>query len=242
MDQLKHTIHPRIEQRIDTHLELVRRMREQHAGKPARHAPFLTLSRQYGCEAMELAESLAPKLAQIEKLSPDGWQVYNRQIVESITGELHLSDRIVDALDVRARSGIEEFMQALIGESPPDLKVLHGLTRTARSLALLGRCILVGRGGVVLTKDLPGGIHIRLVAPEEWRLNKLLSKFGWSSAEAHARLHEEETSRTNFFKKYLGKDLSDPVHYDLTINVARTPKIEQEALILALFTMRLAGA
>jgi cytidylate kinase len=101
-----------------------------------------------------------------------------------------------------------------------------------------GRCIMIGRGGAILTHDLTGGIHIRLVAPVDWRLNNLISRFGWSSAQAKEKLHEEEDVRRNFFQKYLGQDAGNPEHYDLILNVARLNREEQVAAVAALFSQR----
>jgi cytidylate kinase len=237
-DQMKHPLPARVEHRIDAHIALAQRMKGKRAGEAEAPAPFLTLSRQYGCEAMVLAEHLARRLATLEKLAEDSWQVYSRQIIDSISQELPLADRLLEALDVRARGGIEEFFQGLIAQSPPDIEVLRHLVRTVRAAALHGRCIVVGRGGAVLTRDLPGGIHLRLVAPEEWRLENLIARFGWDRAKARAVLRDEEHTHHAFFAKYLGQDTSKAEYYDLMLNSARLSQEEQVEAVLAVFRRR----
>jgi hypothetical protein len=230
----------RIEQRIDAQLAVVSRLKNRAPAAAETAAPFVTISRQYGCEAMQLAERLAVRLAETEHSGPDSWQIYSRQLLEGLSEQTHLSQRVIDALDVRSRSGIEEFFQTLIGQSPPDLKVLRHLVHCERGLALLGHCILVGRGGALLTAGLKGGLHIRLIASEEWRLNNLVARFGWDAAKARAVLSEEEQNRHSFYRKYIGQDAGDPTHYDLILNVARLSRAEQLELILALFRSRTA--
>jgi hypothetical protein len=114
--------------------------------------------------------------------------------------------------------------------------------RTERALALLGHCIIIGRGGVLLTAGLPGGIHVRLVAPEAWRLKNLIAHFGWDEHRARTMLREEEHSRHSFFRKYLGQDESDPLHYDVILNAAQTTLAEQAAAIACLFGARFPSA
>jgi len=226
----------RIEQRIDTHLAVSRRIREKAA--PAGPVPFITISRQYGCEAMELAEHLARELAVVERLSEGSWQVYSRRIVEDISTELQLSKRLVEALDARVRSDLEEFFETLMGHAPPDIEVLRHLVHTVRALALHGRCILVGRGAAMLSAGLAGGIHVRLIAPEPWRLTRLVSRFGWDESKARSFVRGEEDNRRNFFQKYLGQDVNNPEHYDLIINAARMNREEQVESVIALFRKR----
>lgn len=235
-DTLKHPLPARIEQRIGTHLQVAERMRAAPAPAPA--APFVTVSRQYGCGAMDLAETLAVRLSEAEQIGDSGWQVYSRRIIEDISAEVKLSSRVLEALDSRTRSGLEEFFETLVGQSPPDIKVLRVLVQTLRALAMHGRCVLVGRGGAVLTRDLPHGIHVRLVAPEKWRLQNLIERFGWDETRARALLHEEESARHNFYRKYLGKDPQEIANYDLIINVAHVARDEQADAILAVFRRR----
>ena len=53
----------RVEQRIDAQLAVAERLRGHLPAAASGTAPYVTISRQYGCEAMELAELLAPRLA-----------------------------------------------------------------------------------------------------------------------------------------------------------------------------------
>ena len=222
----------RVEQRIDAQITLAQRLKSTPMAAAHAPAPFITIARQYGCEAMALAEELASKM-------PGGpWPVYNRQILDKIVEETHSTDRIFNALDVHVRSGIEEFFESLLGRSPSDLRMLHHLVRTVRALATLGHCLLVGRGAAVLTSGLPGGLHIRLVAPHAWREQNLIQRFGWSKEQTHAVLQEEEHGRRNFFRKYLGQDANNPELYDLMLNAARLSRDEQVAAIVSLFRVR----
>lgn len=235
-DKMKHPLPARIEQRIEAQLAVSQRMKSTKA-ESAPPVPFVTISRQYGCGAMELAEELAQRLAS-EEGAGEPWPVYSRKIIEDISQEVKLAGRLLDALDVRTRGGLEEFFETLVGQAPPDIKVLRALVHTVRALAIHGRCVLVGRGGAILTQGLPGGIHVRLVAPESWRLQNLISRFGWDEARAHEFLRKEESHHHTFFQKYLGKDPGDPLHYGLLLNASTLSRGEQIAAVVAVFRER----
>jgi cytidylate kinase len=232
----KEPLPPRVEQRLRTHIEVAQRRRESKVPSPS--APFITVSRQYGCEAMEFANGLAEVLNRESKLPPDHWQVYNRQIIEAIGAEAPLATGLLESLDVRARSGLEEFFQTLVGHSPPDIEVLKLLVRVVRALAHHGHCILVGRGGAIITGNLANGLHVRLVAPEEWRLQSLITRFGWDAVRARQIIREEDESRGAFFRKYLNQDANDSSHYDLILNVARLSRDDQVESVAAVFRRR----
>jgi cytidylate kinase len=232
----KEPLPARVEQRIRAQIEVAQRYRQSR--EPAPSLPFVTVSRQYGCEAMEFAGALAELLTRESQLPPGHWQVYNRQIIESIGAEAPLSTGLLESLDVRARSGLEEFFQTLVGHSPPDIEVLKLLVRVERALAHHGHCILVGRGGAMLTRDIANGLHVRLVAPEEWRQNSLVTRFGWDAARARQFIREEDENRSAFFRKYLNQDVNDPLHYDLILNVSRLSRDEQVASVAAVFRQR----
>ena len=115
-DKMRESLPARVEQRIEAHLSVAQRMKEKSGAAHA--APFVTVSRQYGCAAQQFAEALAAELARGEHLPPDHWPVYSRQIIEHINSEVPLAERLMESLDVHTRGGIEEFFETLVGRAP----------------------------------------------------------------------------------------------------------------------------
>lgn len=223
----------RVEQRIEAHIRVSERLKTTRV-VPIDTPPFVTISRQYGCGAVELAELLAEKLTALEGLEAGSWQVYHRQIFDSMTEDVRASEKLLSALDLQTRGAIEELFETLAGQAS-DLKLLHLLVRTIRGLAALGRCVIVGRGGAVLTQDMPGGIHVRQIAPETWRLEHLIEWFGWDRGHALKTLRAEENRRHGFFQHYLNRDPADPEHYHMILNAAGLSREEQADAVVSLF-------
>ena len=62
------------------------------------------------------------------------------------------------------RTRAEDFVSVLLGKSFQD-EVQKKISVAIRELALVGKAILIGRGGACITGDLHPGVHVRLVAP-----------------------------------------------------------------------------
>ena len=52
-------------------------------------------------------------------------------------------------------------------------KFLHLIQSVIYDLARKGNVVIVGRGGQILLKDLPGALHVRIAAPDKTRAKRL---------------------------------------------------------------------
>ncbi|MFM8788740.1 MAG: AAA family ATPase, partial [Chthoniobacterales bacterium] len=93
-------------------------------------------------------------------------------------------------------------------------------------------CIIVGRGGNIITAKLKGGLHVRLVAPETVRLAHLKSHLKMDDKAAEKHLHDEDAGRRRYLKSNFEKDIDDPLLYDAVLNTA-TLGFDRTADILA---------
>ena len=99
---------------------------------------------------------------------------------------------------------------------------MHEYARMAdmviRDLAQGGDVIIVGRGGRVVLQDMPGVLHVLVVASLARRENTLMAREGLGRQEATARLRASDRARADYLKRYHGAHWLDPTLYDLTIN------------------------
>jgi cytidylate kinase len=116
--------------------------------------------------------------------------------------------------------------------------VFHSLARTLCTIASLGQAILVGRGGFAITRKIPDGIHVRLIASIEWRIENLRGYPG-RAHEANTRfVKQADRERESFVGKYLGVDPGDPGLYHLVLNNEMLTVDEQAELIAGLVVGR----
>ncbi|NWF53387.1 MAG: cytidylate kinase family protein [Syntrophaceae bacterium] len=100
-------------------------------------------------------------------------------------------------------------------------KFLHFLQAVIYDYARKGNVIIVGRGGQVLLKDLPGAFHLRFVAPFEVRLRRFIERGGGDEKQATRILRRSDRDSAGFIRSFFDVDWDDPALYDLVINTRR---------------------
>ncbi len=131
---------------------------------PPATGPFITISREYGCEGILLARGLADRLNRLNP-EPTPWIVMGKEIIETIAQKRGSAAKFVDALSHSRRGFIQQTVEVLFGHRPTEYQAYETLVESLVTLAEAGRVILVGRGGAIVCGELARGVHVRLIAP-----------------------------------------------------------------------------
>lgn len=180
----------------------------------------ITITREYGAGGGEVAKRLAEAL---------GWKVLDRELLHKAAQIAHIPDDELDRLDEKAVSMADRFRL-----HPPHQKYLHGLREAARQAAQQGNVVLVGRGARHLLGEMPEVFHLRLVAPRDWRVQRMAKLERWSLDQARARCLEVDRTRELFTRYFFGDAALQPAQYDLVANTARVPLEELTSVIAAM--------
>jgi cytidylate kinase len=105
-----------------------------------------------------------------------------------------------------------------------------------------GQVVLVGRGGYLITSNLRTGLHVRLVAPREWRIHHVATERDLSHAEAAKFVDKSEAERVCFIQTFFIRDRSTPVRFDLVIDCSRFNRDQVAELILGALELRFGQA
>lgn len=111
-------------------------------------------------------------------------------------------------------------------------KFLHFIQAVIYDYAQRGNVILVGRGGQVLLKDLPGVLHLRVIAPFEVRLRRFLEQEGTDEKQAARILRRSDRDSAGFIHSFFDVNWDDPALYDLVINTQKVSPATAVQLIL----------
>ena len=192
--------------------------------KPA--VPFITISREPGAGAWTLAERLVDALNRDDP-GEQQWTRWDRELVEKVAADFQISDRLVESLEKSHHSWLGDFLASLAFNEGPDLadeqRIFRKVASTVRALAQTGRVILVGRGGVFLTRQMPGGIHIRLVAPLEQRITNMAELLNVTRDQAEKTVREMTRLRDAFYRRYWPQEPLSPYLFTATLNTAALP-------------------
>jgi hypothetical protein len=127
-----------------------------------------------------------------------------------------------------------------VGDPPPvvqsgvlsDEAYLRLLQTILLELSRQGKVLIVGRGAEALLRDHPTSVHVRLAAPMERRMRRLMSLFQIDHLAAREMIDRADSVHSGYMKYALNVDWTDPSLYDLTINTARFPEVRAADLIV----------
>ncbi len=183
--------------------------------------PVLTISREVGCPAKNIAAGLSEKLNKKKKVHAKDhpWRWIDKEIMMESAKELKVdSSQIEHVFDYKSRGVLEDLLLAQSKDYyKSDMKIRTTIAKVIRKFANEGNAIIVGRGGVAITRDIPLSLHIFLEAPLEWRALRVAEKHNWSIDKARSYAQSVDKKRTSFRDYFQGKG-NDYTRFDLKLN------------------------
>ena len=142
------------------------------------------------------------------------------ELVEKIAHDNNLSTELVESLENSSHTWIEEFFSGLGHQdrTTSEMAVFRRVVSTVHALAQCGHIILVGLGGVLITRHRKGGIHFRLVAPLEYRVAHLARQDGISLDEARRKVPLLDQNRRAYHHRFWPDEPLVPEMFHLTLN------------------------
>jgi len=180
--------------------------------------PFVTLSRECGAGATTLGEYLVPLLDQQLGGEDQTWLFLDKNLLTHALSQDHLPGNLAQFLPEDRQPEIQSLVGEIVGLHPPIWDLEHRVAEAILHIAQLGCVILAGRGSHLITRSLPGGLHVRLVAPLATRIHRIQLAKQCDQVTAAGFVHENDRARSRFVQANFGADIDDPHSYDLVIN------------------------
>ena len=204
-----------VDSRISQMFETIRDYKLTPRDKPR---PFITISREYGCEAFQVAAELAERLNRHDK-EANPWVVYDRKLVEKVADDLEVTNDIIAKMTTEHRNAFEEFLSSMVLQIPSNDKIYKRIAKLIRGVAWHGNAIIIGRGGAFLCNDMNAGFHFRIVAPFEWRLKRLVEgKHDVDPVKMRTKLTSMDKERNTFYRKYFAPASLEAYDFAMTFN------------------------
>ena len=209
-------------------------------GAPAPPAPFFTISREVGAGGNTLAQALVLALNRHVDAGERPWEAYDRELVEKVAADHHISSSLIASLGDSGHSWFREVLSGLPGDSaePSEFNLYRRVAQTIRALAQAGRVVLVGRGGVYITHRMPGGIHVRLVAPLEHRVNNMARQLNLNPGAAADHVRRLDKNRAAFYHHYWPQFQLTPDTFTITFNTAQLTEDQMTDTLATLMLRR----
>jgi cytidylate kinase len=126
--------------------------------------------------------------------------------------------RIHEIIEAEHRTSANEILDALATRYYKNDRIVRkNLTEILKYDATQGHVIIVGRGGVAVTKDIERGLHIKLVAPLDYRIEKIMERKKMTVDQAKEYVIETDKKRALLLEQFSGKKINQ-IYFDLTLN------------------------
>jgi cytidylate kinase len=173
----------------------------------------ITVSRQLGSQGVEIAKAIASR--------------FNYQYVDKEKIGIALADRGLPRMEI----------EKLDEKKPPFWdswaidrnKFFHHLQMIIYGFAQKNNAVIVGRGGQILLKDLPGVLQVRVIAPFEVRIRRVMEQQRVKEKQAIRLLRRSDEDSAGFIRSFFNADWEDPRLYDLVIN---TQKLSVDSAVM----------
>jgi hypothetical protein len=184
--------------------------------------PAVTVARESGAGALTIAKLVAQRLDH-DRLGdpPLPWTVFDRNLVTKILKDHDLARRIEEYMPEDSRFRITEAFEYLLGLHPPGWTLKEYTKQTIRKLASHGNVILVGRAAPIITANMPTVLHVRLVAPFEFRVKNYAQFHRINEEHAAHEVRANDAAIRHYVRSYFNTNVSNQLHYDVVVNTER---------------------
>ncbi len=192
----------------------------------------ITISKEHGAGGRELARGLARSL---------GYELADKAMIIKVAQQAKVASERVEKFDQEEYSPLSKYLSNLFLANPSLYSVmgfempmagpmpsgsdffdaeqyLKFTQAVIENLYQKGDVVLVGRGSQYLLASRPGCLHVRVVAPLEHRIKRVMERQGLGEREARERIQRRDRARAAYIRDFYGKDWAQASDYHLVVN------------------------
>ncbi len=181
--------------------------------------PVITISREFGCYASNLAANLS---IEISKISQHKWNYITKEILEDAAKKLNVrTQEIAHIFGANEKSFLGDLVTSFAKKKyASDSHIKKTITDVVAKYAEQGHSIIVGRAGCVIAKNIEKALHVRIIAPFEFRVNEIVKAFKLQKSDAERLVLETDKHRQTFMTFFKGEEAESDL-FDVIYNKSR---------------------
>lgn len=204
----------------------------------------ITVSRQYGSGGRKIALNLASQL---------NYDVFDKRLMVDIARDMGIAEtELVDFSEEEYQS--RGFFEQLFGGNRPvatvstrtrdasgteqrlirkldEQEAIELVRSSVRAAYQRGNIVIVGRGGQHILQNQPDVFHVRIVASNATRRERLVDIENYKSYEAQPIIDERDKANREYHQRFYNANLDDPQLYHMIINTGRISSEQATELI-----------
>ena len=213
---------------IDRFLTAHAKIRGKEKKQP-RVRPFLTISRDAGAGGHTVGQAVVDILNEETHKAP--WTVFDEELVDVAIKKHDLPEKLSKYMTEEGVSAWKDFVAEMVGLHPASDVFIRRMNETILALAQLGNAVIIGRGANFVTRTLPGGFHLWLVASRETALRRMKEYYHLDDKDVAEQLKRTDENRKNYVRDAFGMDVADVHAYDFVINTTNVTCDEAARMI-----------
>jgi cytidylate kinase len=193
----------------------------------------ITISKEFGCDAGQVAAIAAKKL---------DYEHIGKKLTAEIAKDLNLSEAEVETFKQTSQSRIIRLMdrytctlvQKVVDREHgclDDANYFETTRKLVEKLYDAGNVIILGWGGQCILRGKPNTLHVRLIKEESLKIEKVMQDYDLNRLAAKKLIEREEKDSSAYVKHYFNEDWNDAHLYDLVIDMGKQT-VEQAADII----------
>ena len=197
----------------------------------------ITINRELGSGGRTVGRKLAEKL---------NVEFYDKTLIRGLTEKFNLTVDEVEKIKGRSHSWWSELANNLsagqnmmpTGQIPTKLDVpttaemFKVETEILKGIAETASCVITGRSGFFVFRDVPNHISILIQATMPYRIERVMRKQNLTEDEARKTIEKVDKMRENYVQKYTSTSRYDTRNYDLVISADGKTEDEIVELIM----------
>ena len=182
---------------------------------------LITISREFGAGGSQVAQRVADTL---------GWSVVDNELIEAVAARAGLSAEEVAEREEKGPTFIQRLARALVAspeyvylartpvEEIDEPRLVRITETVVQEIARQGKVVMVGRATPAVLSSEVDAIHVRVVAPREYRVREVMKRLSINEEAAGKKVDEMDENRRRYHREYYDRDWADPTVYHLVIN------------------------
>jgi cytidylate kinase len=180
----------------------------------------LTIDREYGSGAADIARKLADRL---------GWKLWDQLLTDEVARRLECASQHIEKHEERGDPLHYRIFKAFLRGSyegtliSPEIKLADAETirgvseKVVRKAASEGNAVIVGRGSAYYLRDQADTFHVFIYAPFEEKVRRL-QQGGKTEAEATQLVETVDRDRADFIRQNFGIQFPSRHYFHLMVN------------------------
>jgi len=147
------------------------------------------------------------------------WKWTNKEILNESAKALKLDPQKIKYVFMsQKKSMLDEVVEALSTKYyKGDRKIRNTIIEVVKTIVRSGHVIIVGRGGVSFACENPHSFHIKLTAPLEWRVRRIMKSYELGLEGAMDYVLKVDEERKMLIENFLGNKFDNSI-FDVVYN------------------------